>query len=146
MNVAIISVTRKGAELGIKVSELLRKTGHETDMYSVPEIAGKIPGVVPLETSLSSALADIFSSYKGLVMIMSMGIVVRTLAQYIKDKRSDPAVVSLDEGGNFVISVLSGHVGGANDLARLLAAGLETQAVITTATDVNGVPAVDVLL
>ncbi|KJR96360.1 MAG: hypothetical protein VR68_14590 [Peptococcaceae bacterium BRH_c4a] len=145
MNVAIISLTGKGAQLGIKISELLGKAGHQTDMFSVPEAARGVPGVVPMKTTLRATVGDIFYRYGGLVMIMAMGIVVRTLAPYIRDKRTDPAVVTLDEGGNFVISVLSGHVGGANDLARQLAAGLGAQAVITTATDVNGAPAADVL-
>jgi cobalt-precorrin 5A hydrolase len=76
---------------------------------------------------------------------MAMGIVFRTMAPCLSDKRTDPAVVVLDEMGRFAISALSGHLGGANDMARYIQRKLGSLAVITTATDVHGLPAVDLL-
>ncbi|HEB69472.1 MAG TPA: cobalamin biosynthesis protein CbiG, partial [Desulfobulbus sp.] len=74
---------------------------------------------------------------------MATGIVVRTLAPLLQDKRLDPAVVVCDEKGRFAVSLLSGHLGGGNALARQVAAILGGQAVITTASDVLGRTALD---
>ncbi|MFZ5647316.1 MAG: cobalt-precorrin 5A hydrolase [Bacillota bacterium] len=145
MNAAVIAVTSRGARLGTAIAGVLEKHGHIAQVYAVPGVAEEIPGVTRLQGTLSQVMGDLFSRYSGIVMIMALGIVVRTIAPHIRDKRTDPAVVAMDEGGSFAISVLSGHVGGANDLARLLAGELESTAVITTATDVSGVPAVDVI-
>lgn len=78
-----------------------------------------------------------------LVFIMAAGIVVRTIAPLLDDKKTDPAVVVLDEAGQHVISLLSGHLGGANALAREIADLLDGVPVITTASDVAGLPALD---
>ncbi len=80
-----------------------------------------------------------------MVAVMAAGIVVRKLAPLLKGKDRDPAVVVVDEAGRFAISMLSGHLGGANVLARRVAAALGGTPVITTATDVQGLPALDVL-
>ena len=80
-----------------------------------------------------------------LVCVMAAGIVVRGIAPYLKGKDTDPAVVVVDEAGQFAISLLSGHLGGANELARRVAKVLGGTPVITTATDVHGLPALDVL-
>ncbi len=74
---------------------------------------------------------------------MASGIVVRTIAPLLKDKKSDPAVVVLDETGRFAVSLVSGHIGGANERACEIAAYLGGEAVITTASDVNKLPAID---
>lgn len=84
-----------------------------------------------------------FASYRGLVFISACGIAVRAVAPHLAGKGSDPAVVVLDERGRHVISLLSGHIGGANALAKSIARITGGEAVITTATDVAGVTAVD---
>ncbi len=76
---------------------------------------------------------------------MATGIVVRAIAGVVKDKFTDPAVVVVDEKGKFAISLLSGHVGGANRLALKVASIIGAQPVITTATDVEGVISLDVI-
>jgi cobalamin biosynthesis protein CbiG len=80
---------------------------------------------------------------KGLIFIMATGIVVRSIASLMQDKRTDPAVLVLDEQGEFVISLLSGHIGGANALTGQIADYLGARAVITTASDVQGKIALD---
>jgi len=95
--------------------------------------------------SLRELVAATFGRFDGHVFIAAAGIVVRTIAAHIAAKDRDPAVVNMDPEGRFVISLLSGHLGGANDLARKCAEITGGQAVITTATDTAGVVSVDVL-
>lgn len=78
-----------------------------------------------------------------LIFVMATGIVIRTIAPYMKDKRSDPAVIVMDETGKYVISLLSGHLGGANQKTREIAQFLGGEAVITTASDLNNLPSID---
>ena len=80
---------------------------------------------------------DCFASSEILVFVGSCGIAVRKIAPYVHDKRTDPAVVCVDELGTFVIPLLSGHIGGANALSRRIAESLHATPVITTATDIN---------
>ena len=84
-----------------------------------------------------------WNDYDGFVFIGAMGICVRTIAPYIKDKHEDPAVVCVDSMGQNAISVLSGHIGGANDLTRDIAAILGAHEVITTQSDNAGLWALD---
>ena len=102
-------------------------------------------------------LSKFWGKRKNFIFIMASGIVVRTIAPLLKDKRTDPAVVVLDEKGKFSVSLLSGHLGGANKIAKEIADFLNskrglvgetkshprTEAVITTASDINGLPAID---
>lgn len=95
--------------------------------------------------SLRSLMKTSFTRFDGHVFIAATGIVVRTIAPHLSSKAEDPAVVCMDPQGRHVISLLSGHLGGANDLAIRCAAITGGQAVITTATDTMGVPSVDML-
>lgn len=95
--------------------------------------------------SLSEALANAFYRYTGHIFIMSSGIVVRVIAPLIRSKIHDPAIVVVDDRGNHAISLLSGHLGGANALAIKVAELIGARPVITTATDVNQIVAIDVL-
>ncbi len=103
------------------------------------------PGFIPFDGGFASALRQAFGQYDRLIVIGATGVTVRVLAPVLHDKLTDPAVVVLDEQGQFAISLLSGHLGGANQLARQLADILGGQAVITTATDVNNMAALDQL-
>ncbi|MBI3592240.1 MAG: cobalamin biosynthesis protein, partial [Nitrospirae bacterium] len=105
----------------------------------------------------AETVSKIWQEYKTLIFIMAAGIVVRTIAPLLKDKKTDPAVVVLDEKGRFSVSLLSGHLGGANERAREIANFLNsergivggikspprTEAVITTASDVNSLLSID---
>jgi len=140
VKLAIISVTHQGAELAGRIAPLL---GRDVDLYAK---TGRNPlNISRTFNRLGDLVCDIFSLYDGLVFIMATGIVVRVIAPYVNDKRFDPAVVAMDDGGNFAISLLSGHIGGANDLTRLVSDAAGAMPVITTATDVAKLPAADVL-
>lgn len=91
---------------------------------------------------LNKAFEEAFK-YKKIVAIMATGIVVRAIANLIKSKKEDPAIVVVDELGKYVISLLSGHIGGANELAIEVAKVLDGQPIITTSSDVQGFKALD---
>lgn len=140
MKLAVIAVTNNGALLAGRLAKNL--SGH-VDVFARD---GRNPlGASHVYQSLSQLMTEIFPRYDGMVFIMAAGIVVRVIAPHIQDKRFDPAVVVMDEAGRHAISLLSGHIGGANDLAQLVGQAVGAEPVITTATDVVGKPAADVL-
>ena len=143
MRSAIIAATAKGAKLGQVVQENL-PTDMPVHLYVKNEVLPQYAddNVFGYE-KLSTAIKENFAAYDALILIMASGIAVRMLAPMIKDKLKDPAVIVMDEGGKFAISLLSGHIGGANELARLIAAKTRALPVITTATDVGGLMAPD---
>lgn len=96
-------------------------------------------------TSLRRCVAENFNRYPRHLFIMATGIVIRMIAGHIKSKTIDPAVVSMDDRGRHVISLLSGHLGGANRLTMKIASEMGADPVLSTATDVNQVPAIDMI-
>ncbi|SDB05893.1 cobalt-precorrin 5A acetaldehyde-lyase [Pseudobutyrivibrio sp. YE44] len=98
----------------------------------------------PEDISLADWTKDTFEMHLPLIFIGSTGIAVRTIAPFVTSKLKDSPVIVIDELGKNVIPILSGHYGGANELARLIAKNLGANPVITTATDLNNVFAVDV--
>jgi len=90
-----------------------------------------------------STVEKLFQCYSSLIFVMACGIVVRSISPYLKNKQEDPAVVVVDEQGRFAISLVSGHIGGGNRLARHIAEIIGGVPVITTSTDVNGMIAFD---
>lgn len=109
-------------------------------------LSKKIKSLYPEATIIKykrGILSEHWDKNRLLIFIMATGIVVRAIAHFIKDKNIDPAVVVIDEKGRFVISLLSGHLGGANEYTRELAGFLKAQAVITTGSDINNLTAID---
>jgi precorrin-4 C11-methyltransferase len=131
--VAVLALTPEGSKLAAHIAAELE----ESSLYLPDEQASSIGGAYPF-TDFKETFAKCISKHKGLVCVMATGIVVRFLAPLLKSKDEDPAVVVLDEMGNNVISLLSGHLGGANRLAREIAAITGGREIITTATDVQG--------
>nr|WP_242464558.1 cobalamin biosynthesis central domain-containing protein [Halorhodospira abdelmalekii] len=95
--------------------------------------------------ALAPLIAARFQAGCALICCLSVGAVVRLIAPQLRDKATDPAVIAIDESARFVVPVVGGHRGGANALAAWAAAQLDAQAVITTASDSAGLPAVDLL-
>lgn len=93
--------------------------------------------------ALADWTAESFRAKRALVFVGAAGIAVRAIAPHLKSKASDPAVVAVDERGRFAVPLLSGHLGGANELARRIAAACGAAAAVTTATDAHGIFAVD---
>ena len=93
----------------------------------------------------SEKIIELFKNSNALICLFSLGAVIRLIAPHLKDKKTDPAVIVIDDKINFVISVLSGHLGGANELTQIIAEKLNSKAVITTAADVNRTIAVDLV-
>ncbi len=88
-------------------------------------------------------IPQIYRSYRAIIFIMATGIAVRSIAPLIKSKKTDPAVLVMDEHGKHIIPLIGGHLQGANELAKTLASLLNSNAVITTASDLKGIPALD---
>ena len=137
MRSAVFAFTGRGKATALRVAAQL---GGEVALYAPARLAGA--DFSAYEGSLPEFVGGLFDR-DALIFVGATGIAVRAVAPHVASKRSDPAVISLDEAGTFVIPLLSGHIGGANALARRLAAALGAVPVITTATDVNGRFSVD---
>ncbi len=123
MSKSIFYITKKAKSLADRIKSL----------YSDANIIKYKSGLLPNE----------WDRNKLFIFIMATGIVVRAIAPLIKDKKTDPAVLVIDDDGNYIISLLSGHLGGANAIAQQLSNFLKAQPVITTASDVNRLTAID---
>lgn len=138
-NLKIISFSQRGYELGCKLKRLFEEQGDSVRLAVKCREHPQAMGI-----SLKEWCRDGFEKADGLIFIGACGIAVRIIAPFIRSKTEDPAVVVMDEGGSFAIALLSGHLGGANELAQEAAGMCGAQPVITTATDVNHKFAVDV--
>lgn len=139
---AIVAITKHGVEL----SRRLHTVFAQTDLYYMGKFEKGDEAEKNIQLfsgSVRLLLPALFQQYKGIIMIISLGAVVRMIAPILKDKKTDPAVVVIDDRGENVISVLSGHLGGANELTRAVAAALDARAIITTASDVQKTIPVD---
>lgn len=147
MRLAVISFTKSGSWLCGKLTKRLQELGNTCTGYVQPRFLNEvqeIPGLCPFAGSLNNWTGQQFAQVDGLIYIGAAGIAVRAIAPFLQDKMTDPAVVVLDEQAQFVISLLSGHIGGANELAGLVGEITGATPVITTATDVNQKTAIDV--
>jgi len=139
--VAIIAITKNGIDLAKK----LKAKFAGWDVFVPAKFSDGNPLINWFEDSTTSRVGEIFKKYQGLVCIFSLGAVIRLVAPHLKDKKTDPAVVVIDDMAKFVISVLSGHLGGANRLSQEIAELFGATPVITTAADVNNTIAVDMV-
>ncbi len=132
--VAIITINKQGVEVATRISATLNHLCIPNSVYA-PEQCVPAQGV-PLDTQIGKFVKEIFNKVDAIVAVMAAGIVIRTIAPYLKSKLVDPAVVCVDVAGQSAISLLSGHYGGANELTRIIAQGIGATPVITTASDV----------
>ncbi|MCL5995340.1 MAG: precorrin-4 C(11)-methyltransferase [Chloroflexi bacterium] len=145
---AIVTLTRNGARTGQKLQALLPDSVLYTPARFMQHVSSISPAhrlCIGYTTSVRQVLHDAFQTHEAMVCVMASGIVVRELAPLLGTKHTDPGVVVTDEQGRYAVSLLSGHKGGANELARRVAALLGGQAVITTASDTQELPALDLI-
>ncbi|WP_054835146.1 cobalt-precorrin 5A hydrolase [Methanobrevibacter arboriphilus] len=139
MNIAILSVSKKGKILSSKLKSLLSKD----------------PTIITVDTyhkNIKNNIDNIFIDnedktlkYDAIIGIMATGILIRSIAKKIKNKAIDPAILAMDDNGKFTISLLSGHLGRANELALKISKLINSEPVITTATDINNKIGIDSL-
>lgn len=132
MKVAIISVSNKAQKLALELKEKLDIDSSiiKTDLY---------------HKNVKEYFPILFYEYDAIIAIMASGILIRSIAPLVESKVTDPAVLNIDDNGNFVISTLSGHLGGANKLTQKVASLIDAIPVITTSTDVNNKLGIDVI-
>ncbi|MEA3424342.1 MAG: cobalt-precorrin 5A hydrolase [Bacillota bacterium] len=136
----LMSLTKEGLKLCKRIKD-------EVDIpCTIMTIEKRSDGMVDKEfDNFNEMMSHAFKNYDALICVMASGIVVRSIASQIVSKTVDPAVLVLDEKGKYAVSLLSGHIGGANGISLLLEGKIGSQAVITTASDVLDKPAVDML-
>lgn len=141
---AVVAITKHGVTIARRLHACLA----DVDVYYPAKFAvgdEAALGITTFADSVVNHVPALFNAYTGLIGIFSLGAMVRLIAPLLRDKKTDPAVVVIDDKAEHVISVLSGHLGGANDLTRRVADVLGATPVITTASDVGQTLAVDLL-
>ena len=138
-NITIISFTKKGGDINKRLTDILSESDITSYTLEKYRFDNRVKPLGNLKETVKRHFTD-----DAVIFIGAVGIAVRSIAPYIKDKFCDPAVLVIDELGRYVIPLLSGHVGGANELANYIGGALSAAPIITTATDINGTFAVDV--
>lgn len=138
---AVVAITKHGIDISRKIKAKMP----EVEIYVPAKHSDGGADITWFLDQSTQVVGSLFKTHDALVCVFSLGAVIRMVAPHLVDKKSDPAVVVIDDRANHVISALSGHLGGANALARLLANILGATPVITTAADVNETIAVDLV-
>ncbi len=139
MNYGIIALTKNAIKLAQKIQNKIK----DSTIYTLPKWNYK--NAKPINKVFHKFIKKLFSLHDVLIFIMASGIVVRTISRYIKKKDIDPAILVIDEKGDYVISLLSGHIGKANDSAKFIADKINAKPIITTSSDLNNKLSVDTL-
>ncbi len=140
-NISVIAITKNGIEIGLKLKELFPAW----EIYAPSKFSNDKSKINWFSESTTQKIGELFQKSDALVCLFSLGAVIRLISPHLKDKKTDPAVIVIDDKTNFVISTLSGHLGGANELTNEIANKLQATPVITTAADVNKTIAVDLV-
>ncbi len=143
--VALIAITKHGAAQVAGIATQLPEADVVVSEKFAETMRGLPNRVEPYSGALSAQIAPLFSRYDQIVFFVSLGAVVRLIAPHLKSKDEDPGILVVDDAAQFVIPVLSGHVGGANAYAEQLATLIGATPVVTTASDVGKTIAVDIL-
>jgi len=139
--VAVIAITKNGIEIGLS----LKKNFPAWKIYAPSKFSNSNSQIEWFDESTTAKVEELFKTHEALVCIFSLGAVIRLISPHLRDKKTDPAIVVIDDTGKFAISTLSGHLGGANQLTEDISKILDATAVITTAADVNKTIAVDLV-
>ncbi|BDQ31873.1 cobalamin biosynthesis protein [Nitrosopumilus zosterae] len=138
---SVLAITKNG----VKIGENLKKIFPDWNIFAPSKFSDEKNDIIWYHESTSEKIVELFKNSNALICLFSLGAVIRLIAPHLKDKKTDPAVIVIDDKTNFVISVLSGHIGGANELTQEIADKLQALPVITTAADVNKTIAVDLV-
>lgn len=140
--IAILSITQNGKSLGLNIKNNIKNA----DLYFIKrDIVENETNVIQINKRLKDFVPEIFNQYDYIIFIMATGIVIRTIAPLVVSKFSDPAILVTDEKGKNIISLLSGHMGGANEMTLYISDLINSNPVITTATDVNEKSSLDMI-
>jgi len=139
--ISVLAITKNGIEMGLSLKNLFP----DWQIFAPSKFSDKNEMINWYDDSTSIKIVDLFQSNDALICLFSLGAVIRLIAPHIKDKKTDPAVIVIDDKAQFVISVLSGHLGGANELSNNIAEKINATPVITTAADVNKTIPVDLV-
>ena len=142
MKIKLICFSSAGRSLVEKISEKLSSKGNECEAYGKCTFISEC-NVIPVTQPLQVWTENAFHDSDAIIFVGAAGIAVRAIAPFVKTKVADPAIIVLDEKGIYSIPLLSGHMGGANSLAKTIAEITGAEAIITTATDINGKFSVD---
>jgi len=143
--VVLVAITKHGAAQVQKLAPQLPQANIVVSAKFAATMEGLANQVTVYEGALRAQIATLFADYDQIVFFVSLGAVVRLIAPHLKSKDEDPGILVVDDAAQFVIPLLSGHVGGANAYAEQLAQQLGAIPVITTASDVGKTIAVDIL-
>lgn len=141
--IAVIAITRRGVETALKIKAALDTLTLPSKVFAPEKY--RQAGVSSLDKKLDEFIKEIYRKVDAIIAVMATGIIIRAVAPHLESKLVDPAVLCVDASGRFVISLLSGHYGRANELTRLLAEGIDAVPVITTASDVMGKQSIEEL-
>ncbi|MDP2818023.1 MAG: cobalamin biosynthesis central domain-containing protein [Polaromonas sp.] len=145
VRIVLVAITKHGAQQTADLARRLPQASVCVADKFAPLMAGLPNPVRAYSGAFRDEIATLFADFDQVVFFVSLGAVVRLIAPHLKSKDEDPGVVVVDDAAQFVIPVLSGHVGGANAMAEQLAAMLSATAVLTTASDVGKTIPVDIL-
>ncbi|MCV0410618.1 cobalamin biosynthesis protein [Nitrosopumilus sp.] len=138
---SVLAITKNG----VKIGENLKKIFPDWNIFAPSKFSNERKDIIWYHEPTSEKIVELFKNSNALICLFSLGAVIRLIAPHLKDKKTDPAVIVIDDKTNFVISVLSGHIGGANELTQEIADKLQALPVVTTAADVNKTIAVDLV-
>lgn len=138
---AIIAITKNG----IAIAKQIQNRMNDSDIYVPDKFRTSESKIIYFAEPVSQKIGALFGNYSSIICIFSLGAVIRLISPFLRDKKSDPAVVVIDDTAKFAISTLSGHLGGANELTLRISGMLNAIPVITTAADVNNTIAIDLL-
>ena len=139
--IAILAITKNG----IKIAKELKEKFPSWEVFGPDKFSDGNNNINWYVDSTTAKISELFKSNNALVCLFSLGAVVRLISPHLKDKKTDPAVIVIDDKAQFVISTLSGHLGGANQLTNEIADQLGATPIITTAADVNKTISVDLV-
>jgi len=139
--IAVLAITKNGVSIGLRLKEFFPIW----EIFAPSKFSNGNKEIIWYSDTTSEKIVELFKNNNALICLFSLGAVIRLIAPHLKDKKTDPAVIVIDDKTSFVISVLSGHLGGANELTQIIAQKLDAIPVITTAADVNKTIAVDLV-